>query len=224
MRKLLGGCLIVLVLAAIATAAALFFGYRFARPYIDDATSYFDRVRELPAVADRIENKASYSAPENGELTESQVERFLAVQQHVRQTLGSRWSEVEARASAIQEKVKESGRDLSLGELAGVFSDLGGVFLEARAAHVDALNAQKFSAGEYRWVRLRMYEAAGLELAGSLDLSALEDMVRRGAEETGVKVPEVSLPDVNVPERNRALVKPHAAKLKEWLPLAFLGM
>lgn len=224
MRKLLGGCLIVLILAAIATAAALFFGYRFARPYIDSATSYFDRVRELPAVADRIENKTPYSPPENAELTERQVQRFVAVQDQVRQALGTRWSELEARASAFQQKAKESGGSLSLGDLAAVFSDLGSVFLEARAAHVDALNAQKFSAAEYRWVRLRMYEAAGLELAGSLDLSALEEMVRRGAEETGVNVPEMSLPEVNVPERNRALVKPHAAKLKEWLPLAILGM
>lgn len=224
MRKLLAGCLVVIALAAIATAAALFFGYRFARPYINEATSYIDRVRELPAVADRVENKGSFPVPENGELTEDQVQRFLAVQEQVRKTLGSQWSEVEARAEAFQEKAKASGRDLSFGELAGVFSDLGSVFLEARAAHVDALNAQKFSSAEYRWVRLRMYEAAGLELAGSLDLSALEDMVRRGTEGSGVEVPEVSLPDVNVPERNRALVKPHAAKLKEWLPLAFLGM
>ncbi len=224
MRKLLAGCLIVLLLAAIATAAAVFFGYRFARPYIDNATSYLDRVRELPAVADRIENKTAFAAPETGELTENQVQRFLAVQEQVRQTLGTRWSEVEARAAAFQEKAKESGGNPSLGELAGMFSDLGGVFLEARAAHVDALNAQKFSAGEYRWVRLRMYEAAGLELAGSVDLSAIENMVRRGAEETGVTVPEVSMPEIKIPERNRALVKPHAAQLKEWLPLAFLGL
>lgn len=224
MRKLLTGCLIVLVLAAIATAAALYFGYRFARPYIDDATSYVERMRDIPAVADRIENKSPFEAPQDGELSENQVERFLSVQEQVRKTLGTRWSELEARATAFQEKAKASGRDLSLGELAGIFSDLGGVYLEARAAHVEALNTQKFSAAEYRWVRLRMYEAAGLELAGSLDLSAIEDMVRRGAEETGVKVPDVSLPEVQVPEKNRALVKPHAAKLKEWLPLAFLGL
>ncbi len=49
-------------------------------------------------------------------------------------------------------------------------------------------------------------------------------MVRRGAEETGVTVPEVSMPEVKIPERNRALVKPHAAQLKEWLPLALLGL
>jgi hypothetical protein len=224
MRKLIAGCLVVFVLAVVATAIALYFGYRFARPYIDDATSYFDRVRDIPAIADRIENKAPFPAPENGELTESQVERFLSVQEHVRKTLGTRWSELEARATAFQEKAKASGRDLSLGEVAGIFSDLGGIFVEARAAHVDALNAQKFSSAEYRWVRLRMYEAAGLELAGSLDLSAIENMVRRGAEGTGVNVPEMSLPEVTVPEKNRALVKPHADKLKEWLPLAFLGL
>ena len=42
------------------------------------------------------------------------------------------------------------------------------------------------------------------------------------AEKTGVSLPALALPDV--PEANIQLVKPHTAKLKEWLPMAMLGL
>ena len=70
-------------------------------------------------------------------------------------------------------------------------------------------------------MRLRVYEAAGLEVARGIDWSSLEEAIKSGSDQTGVPVPSVTLPEV--PEKNRELVKPHVAELKDWIPLAVLG-
>jgi hypothetical protein len=93
--------------------------------------------------------------------------------------------------------------------------------LDARRAHVDALNAEGFSSSEYAWVRLRAYEAAGIEVASTIDWSTLQDLIKKGSDQAGLPEPTVPTPDI--PERNRELVKPHVDALKAWLPLTVLG-
>ena len=222
MRKLLAGCLVVTVIAVLALGVAAFLGYRAAKPMIDSASGYMARAGELASVGDRLKNKTSYSPPANKQLTSLQVDRFLAVQARVRATLGERWSELERKSNAVREKASASNSDLSLPDILSVFSDFTGIYVEARRAQVDALNIQKFSDAEYSWVRLRVYEAAGLQLAGSLDLAAVEKLARDGAAKGGVQVPP--LPKADVPPANLELVAPHIGKLREWLPMAFLGL
>jgi hypothetical protein len=99
-----------------------------------------------------------------------------------------------------------------------MFADIANIWVDARKSQVKALNIHKFSESEYEWVRRRVYEAAGVELAGSIDLSKIESLAGRG----GVSVPTMELP--KIPEKNAALVKPHIAKIKEWIPMAALGL
>jgi len=220
MKKILSGCAVVLVIAALGVAVAMFFAYRAARPMFEGASDYVARAQEMASLGDRISNKSPYAAPANGALTEDQVERFLAVQASTRAKLGDRWDELKVKSESLRKRTAE-GADLSLADLGSVFSDFTGVYLDARRAQVGALNAQRFSAGEYTWVRRRVYEAAGVQLAGGVDLSAIEELARQGGADD-LKVPEIPLPEV--PEANLRLVKPHAAKIQEWLPLAFLGL
>lgn len=222
MAKILTGCLIVAVVAGLGFGVASYYAFRFARPMIESAGDYVARARDLASIGARINNKTDFAPPDTGELSEGQVDRFLAVQTRVRSEMGDRWSEVEAQAAAIRRKTETSRSDLSVAELQAVFSSLANVYLDARKAQVNALNVQKFSSGEYAWVRRRIYEAAGLQLAHGVDLSALEDLARNGAQRTGVQLPEVSLPEI--PKRNLELVRPHASKLRAWLPMAILGL
>lgn len=222
MKKILGGCLIVLVIAAIGAAAAAFYAYRWAQPMIQSTGDYLERARAMTQLADRIGNKAPYIPPESGELTQLQVERFVAVQTRVRDELGTRWAEIETKSAQIREKTQENHRELSFAEVASVFSDLTGIYLEARRAQVTALNVQKFSEGEYTWVRRRVYEAAGIELAGAIDLSKLEAAMRETAQRSSMTLPD--MPKPQVPAANIALIKPHLAKVKEWVPMAVLGL
>ena len=222
MKKILAGCLIVLAIALVSFGVAGFYAFRWARPMIESTASYLDRAREMSRLADRITNKSPHLPPENGQLTGTQVERFVAVQTRVRDELGERWSAIETKSAEIREKTKANQRDLTLAELTSVFSDLAGIYTEARRAQVNALNVQRFSDAEYTWVRRRVYEAAGVEIAGGIDLSKFEELAREGAMKSNVTLPD--LPKPKVPEANLKLVKPHLAKIKEWVPMAFLGL
>ena len=144
------------------------------------------------------------------------------MQARVRGQLGDRWSELQARATALKKKADANKGDLSLSEVTSVFSGLTGIYMEARRVQVDALNIQKFSESEYSWVRLRVYEAAGIQLAGGLDMSQIEKMARTGTGDNSIQMPNIQMPEV--PKANLDLVKPHITQLQESLALAFLGL
>lgn len=222
MKKALIGCFIVLVVAAIGFGVAGFYAFRWAQPMLQSTGDYLDRAREMARLGDRVQNKSDYTPPENGELTATQVERFVAVQSRVQAEMGARWKEIETKAADIQAKTKDSQRELTFAEFTSVFSDLAGIYTEARRAQVDALNVQKFSDDEYAWVRNRIYEAAGMEVASGIDLSRIQELARDSAARNNVTLPD--LPKPQVPQANIQLVKPHLAKVKEWLPLAVLGL
>src|SRR5690349_2462572 len=75
MKKVLAGCLIVLVIASIGFAAAGYYAYRAMKPVIDNASSYMDKAREVSRLGEDINNKTPFEPPANGELTQTQVER-----------------------------------------------------------------------------------------------------------------------------------------------------
>jgi len=221
MQKLLGGCLVIVILGTLAMGAAMYFGYRAARPVLDNATAWMQQAKDMAAELDRVEDRSEFRPPASGELTETQLRRFLAVHDRMRTALGPRWAELQAKGRSFEERARQGGRDLSLSEIGAMLADLRAVLSEARRAYVDALNAEGFSSSEYGWVRLRAYAAAGIEEAGRIDWNALQDLTKRGTDRAGL--PEPSVPAPEVPERNRELVKPHVAALREWLPLAALG-
>lgn len=222
MKKVLAGCLIVIVIAIIGFGAAAFYAYRAMKPVIDNASNYMDKAREITRLGDEIKIKTHYTPPANGELTTIQVERFLAVQSRVRTDLNPQWEQIEKKSAEIKAKTDANSQDWTFAELTSVVTDIGNIYLAGRKSQVNALNIQRFSEGEYEWVRRRVYEAAGVELAGGIDLSKIEGLARENAGKNGVEIPKMDLPQV--PKKNVDLVKPHAAKLKDWLPMAVLGL
>jgi hypothetical protein len=219
MKKILTGCLIVVVIAIIGVGAAGYYAYRAVRPVIDNASNYMEKAREVTRLGENIEIKTPFEPPAGGELTQQQVERFIAVQTRVRSDMSDKWTQIEQKSKEMREKVADrNNKDWSITEFTQVFSEIANIWVDARKSQVKALNVQKFSEAEYEWVRKRVYEAAGVELAGSVDLSRIESLAGRG----GVAMPSVELP--KVPEKNIALVKPHVAKIKEWIPMAALGL
>jgi hypothetical protein len=221
-KKILAGCLVVLVVAMVGFAVAGYYAYRWAQPMIQSAGDSLERAREMSRLGDRIANKSPYVPPPNGELTESQVDRFLAVQTRVRDEMGARWAEIERKSAEIREKTKD-GRELTFTEFTTVFSDLAGIYMDARREQVNALNVHKFSDAEYWWVRLRVYEAAGMEITNGMDLSKIEQLARDNGISTSLRF-EVDNAKPKVPPANLKLVKLRLAKIKEALPLAVLGL
>jgi hypothetical protein len=222
MKKILTGCLIVAVIAMLGFGVAAFYAYRAMKPVIDNASNYMDKARIVEQLGALITNKAPFVPPANGELTSAQVERFLAVQTRVRSELGDKWEEIEKKSAAIRSRADKNRNDWTLAEFTQVFSEIANIWIDARRAQVNALNVQKFSEPEYQWVRKSVYEAAGVHLAGNMDLSMIEELARDNAGRAGMELPRMDLP--KTPEKNIELVKPHASKIKEWIPMAALGL
>lgn len=221
MKKILAGCLLVLVIAVIGFAVAGYYAYRAMQPMINNASSYMDKAREVTRLGEGITNQAAFEAPAHGELTPTQLERFLAVQSRVRSDLNDKWDQIEQKAGELRAKA-DGGKDWTLSEFSNVFSGIATIYLDGRKAQITALNTQRFSQAEYDWVRRRIYEAAGVELAGSIDLSKIAALARAQGWESSVDLSTMDLP--KVPEKNISLVKPHLAKIKEWMPMAVLGL
>lgn len=221
MKKILAGCLVVLVIAVCGFAVAGFYAYRVMQPVIENANTYLDRAAEITRLGGDVRNQNSYTPPDNGELTTAQVERFLAVQARVKSDLADRWSEIQKKSEELQARAK-GRQDTNLADFTAVFSDLMSLWVDARKAQVRALNVQKFSDTEYAWVRRRIYEAAGVHLAGAIDMSKIEELARNTSGQANLTLPE--MPKTDVPKANIALVTPHLATLKESLPIAVFGL
>jgi hypothetical protein len=146
-----------------------------------------------------LENKAAYNAPASGELTEDQVQRFVRVQQQMRSQLGQPFTEL---LSSLRE--------------------ITGIYVDARRYQVEALNKEGFSQSEYSWVRDRMFQAAGMEIGSRIDIEKLQEAIRNGTGLEGIRADD--LPRLNVPAKNRELVKPYVGQMDEWLPLVFFGL
>src|SRR5687768_6610320 len=96
-KKILIGCLVILVLGGVALGVGAYFLYRAASPVIQNARDALNRFSELGEIEKQIKNQAPFAAPEKGELTEAQVDRFARVQEHVKSSLGRRFDEIEQK-------------------------------------------------------------------------------------------------------------------------------
>lgn len=221
MKKLIVGCGLGLLIMGIAAAAAgYYFVYRPARAFMTSVT-------ELGEVADldhALTNTSTFTAPATGTLAPTQVERFMAVQSAVQGRMGSRFSELKGKYDQLDSEIRTQERTIRITEAVGAYRDLFGLIADARRAQVDALNAQQFSSDEYAWVRRRVFEAAGLSVTG-VDFSELVDKARHGDFELPSRQgPTLDTPERGVPAQNRALVAPHVAALKDWVPYAMFGL
>lgn len=221
MKKLLVGCLVIALFAAVLFAVGGYLLYRTAAPVLEDARSYLQGLTELGELEKDITNQSAYSAPAHGELTEAQVQRFVRVQDSVRSAMGQRMTEIEEKYKHLKANA-ENREQPSISEMLGALRELGGLFVQARRYQIDALNRENFSQDEYRWVRNRVFEAAGIEVASIVDLQKIGEAARKNTGIEDLQAPE--LPKVDVPEANRALVKPYVGQMDRWIPLAFFGL
>jgi len=232
-KKIALGCAVVLVLAMVAGGIAFYqFVYKPGKEMFVAGKEYVESLSGLGEVVELeegVEDRSGYAPPESGELDEAQVDRFLAVQRTVREDLGARWGELTRKYEDRPE-----GREPSLREVLGFWSDLTETAKAAKRAQVEALNEQGFSTDEYRWVKRQVYAAAGAE-ALAVDLSQVVDAAKEGrfedlremaerygegegGDEVGGEVPDW------VPRRNVELVEPHRDELRSAAPLALLGV
>lgn len=219
------GCLFGVLLLAAVVGGGAYVLYRGARPVVERVTGVTEGVRRL-ADASEIERGLTtttpFVAPASGELTEAQVTRFLRVQEAVVAALGQRADAFGAKYRELTAPQPDGSTSVpTLPQLLSALSELSTLYLAARRAQVEAMNRDGFSRDELSWVRVRVYQAAGLEVL-RYDARDLERLIAALASGARLDPPDVRLPDA--PDRNKALVAPHATRIAQWLGLAAFGL
>jgi hypothetical protein len=217
MKKFAIGCAIVLVLLLIVGGVASYFVYsRFVGPIAKFATN----MQQVATIEKDVKNTSSFTAPENGELTEAMVTRFVKVQEHIQSKLGPRMDELKTTYDKLDKTLKSEKRDASFTEAIGALGDLASLLVETKKAQVEALNQSDFSIHEYEWIRGQVYAAVGIVAAG-FDVKKMAEQAKAGNVQGFSGGDKEALPEV--PEKNKVLVAPYEKQLKEWAPLAFFG-
>lgn len=199
---------IVVVLLILGTGAGLAY-YYVARPALGAITAASDLAR-IQEIERRVNDRSQFTAPTDGELSESQVERYLSAARSIRAGLQNRLARLEQR----YQQIEEQGRDPSLRELATAYADILKLVVEAKELQVQALNDSGFSLSEYAWVRGQVLRAAGFQTL-QVDLAALANA------SSGSSLREVQ---ASVPSVNGELVRAYTAELEEMVPLAAFGL
>ena len=138
MKKVLAGCLIVIVIAIFGFGVVAFYAYRAMKPVIDNASNYMDKAREITRLGDEIKIKTPYKPPATSELTTTQVERFLAVQTRVRSDLNDQWEQIEKKTAEIKAKADANRQDWTLSEVASQRAQCPAVFRRGIRVGADA--------------------------------------------------------------------------------------
>ena len=215
------GCAIAAVVACVGVVVLMYFGvYRPARSVMGD----LDQASHLRAMNDGVVNRETFVKPLNGELTVDQLARFARVQSGIHAGLGRDYPLLEERAARLRGlTVSEPGQMKS--ERLGVrdailaFRGIGPVMVRAKEIQVNALNVERFSVEEYRWVREHFYRSLGFSRTGTY----FEDFAAQVKEGKGMTVPsEEGLPPE--PEHNKELATAYSDSVRSWFPLLVFGL
>lgn len=201
------GCLAVVVLV-VGVGGVLAYRY-VGRPALATMNAAREIAR-IPQIEGRVQNRAGFTPPADGVLTQGQVDRYLRAAGGIRSELEAMGADLEARFEALEAR----SDILAVRDLAVTYAELARLIVRAKEVQVEALNAERFSLGEYAWVRTQVLSAAGLatyqvDLAGIADAS--QDRVIR----------EVN---TSVPEENVALVSSLGLDVEAYVPLAAFGL
>lgn len=218
MKKGLLGCLVLFLIIAIGGGYAAYrFLYLPGKAYVQSLA----QLKVVPELDAKIVNQQPFTPPADQVLSASQVQRFVGTQQAVRAQLGTRVKDLEAKYRMLGEALKDSGKQPSLTETFGALKDLAGLYVDAKKAQVDALNAAGLSLAEYEWTRARVYEASGLPLDTTFQQIIRDASAGRTPDSTTIEKPEAA---PAVPAANQKLVEPHTKELAEGAALAFFGL
>src|SRR5918993_1442858 len=153
MKKLAIGCGLVLLLTGIVAAGAAFFVYR----QVSSTIAQFSGFADLPELEDGVRNKSPYRPPASDELTDSQLEKLAQVQTTVRQRLGRKITEFEAKYKVLLDKQNATVVDVPA--VIAAYGDLAATWMDAKRGQIEALNTAGLSLEEYRWIREQAYRA-----------------------------------------------------------------
>jgi hypothetical protein len=219
MKKVAIAVLVILVLIVVGIGGVGYYFYNKAKAFIGP-------IQQYAALDKDVTNTAKFAPPSNGELTEDQVKRFMAVQESMVTKLGPTFNEMKAKQDTFMQREQAEHRKSTPSEDFTVITDMMKFILMAKNAWVEALNQQHYSIDEYYWVRGRVYAAAGMSVE-ELGLRKLTEAIKEGGAAAGASMGDLTSEVATqepVPDRNKELIAPYMPKLKDWAVFAFFGL
>src|SRR5258706_3856434 len=156
MKKLAIGCLVVFVVIGAAVVGIGYYGYMKVRSTV----AQLAELQKVPEIERGIRVKTPFVVPASGELTASQVDKFMQVTTRVRDRLGKDMVAFERNYRTLGAKKDYTAADMPA--LLSAYRDMATAWLDAKRAQVDALNEVALSLNEYRWIRSEAYRALGV--------------------------------------------------------------
>lgn len=216
-KKIAIGCLVIGLVVLIGGGLLT---YNFVyKPVMGSVSS----LQEIHEKNEQIDNQSPYQAPADNELTENQVERFVAVQKQIQQGIEDRLAEFEQKYEELDTELQN--REPTITEIMNAWGDIVDLYSDAKQIQVEALNEHDFSLSEYRFVQQSFYSALGMELFSynidQIAASASEGNFNMNLEEFEKQQAEM---EQQVPQINRELVSQYADSAENWLVFSWWGL
>ena len=107
-------------------------------------------------------------------------------------------------------------------QLVSAYRDVAAAWMDAKRAQVEALNAERFSLEEYRWVRNQVYLAVGIPYV-DIDVAKIVQDIRQGV--TSPETPPLKgSVGPSGPDANQALVAPLKKSFEDNVALVVFGL
>ena len=216
MKKLAIGCLIIAVVCCVIGAGAAYYVYRKVQPSL----AQFREFAKAGDIERDVRVRGAYAAPANEELTQAQLDRYLRVQNAIRDRIGNHFADFERRYKDLTEKKNASFSDLP--ELLRAYGEIASGWAEAKRSQVAALNEVEMSLSEYRWIRDQVYRALGMTFV-DLDFAKFAESARSGVGPSQPGQLHGAIEPTG-PEINRTLIEPYKKQFEQYLALAAFGL
>ncbi len=185
------GCLVVLVLACIITAAVFFFAGGWVKNKIKSATGDIAQVSKSAAVIKNLDAKYPFTPPSDGRVNEQRLQAYISVCNEAKPAVDEYTSWMTAHE----------------GQKEGHFSDVKQAMELTGKAYkslADALTSHKMSPREFTWIEQTMDQASHEQPSGGMT---------QGQQQV-IKVLEAQMNDPNTSEQDRQKLQAQIDKLK----------
>lgn len=216
-KKIAIGCLVIGLVVLIAGGLLT---YNFVyKPVMGSVSS----LQEIHEKNEQIDNQSAYQAPADNELSENQVERFVAVQSQIQQGIEDRLAEFEQKYEELDTELQN--REPTITEIMNAWGDIVDLYSDAKQIQVEALNEYDFSLSEYRFVQQSFYNALGMELF-SYNIDQIAEAASQGNFNMNLEEYEKQQAEMEqqVPQVNRELVSQYADSAESWLVFSWWGL
>ena len=210
-KKVLAGCLVVVLVALIGAALAWWF---ILRPMWNAGVEGAKEWVSAIDLGDDIANQSPYDPPADGRMSPAQVEAFIRVQKRIAADMGPDLARLAREAGDAANDRAAGATKPSLADLGNAYGELSGTVSKLRAAQAAGINEVGLSREEYAWIRRQSIAA----------MSQLVPMPKAGDLAGMAGLP--GLPSLAAPEdeaaleaarHNAALLRPHLPLLRETL-------